>query len=37
MKSNAFQVISYDIDDDGENMNPQGSELASDIEEEEVG
>jgi hypothetical protein len=37
MKANAFQVISYEIDDDGENMNPQGSELPSDIEEEEVG
>ena len=37
MKGNAFKVISYEIDDDGENMNPQGSELPSDIEEEEVG
>jgi len=36
MKANAFKVISYEIDDDGENMNPQGSELPSDIEEEEV-
>ena len=36
MKANAFKVISYEIDDDGENMNPQWSEPPSDIEEEEV-
>jgi hypothetical protein len=34
MKGKAFEVVNYEIDDDGENMN-QGSELPSDIEEEE--
>jgi hypothetical protein len=34
MKGKSFEVVNYEIDDDGENLND-NDELPSDIEEEE--